>query len=141
MDIVCEGFDLERERHAAFAGTYVYTEYAPGDTKRELLAFIVHLTNDATVANRQIQIQLYDGALGEVLSETIIGQAIAASATGSLYIGAINALNGATIAQDYCSILPGKWFTNPDIGIRVTIINGQAGDDYDTESYYKQTPL
>lgn len=139
---IIDGADLVHQRNTALAGNYVLTTYAPGDRKRLLLTLRVALTTDATVANRQIQVQLYDGALGILLSETIIGQNIAASTTGYLTLGAIAALSGATVSSgDYATILPDKWWLSPDVGIRITILNGVAGDAYLVEGYYKEMPL
>jgi len=109
----------------------VITNLSPGAGKRWLiLREIITLVNDATVANRAIEVVFTDGTnITERLCST---NSVLASETKILSLGEARIVQATSLSQDgthmYVGINPILLDSNDQL--RITIKNGVAGDSY-----------
>lgn len=113
----------------ATAGNVEYSVTNNNPYPLQMLFGELTLVTDATVANRQPKLGLYDPS-GNLFMETVIGTNITASLTTKLkYLQGIYRetaiVNGAIqVPIPNEAVIPAKW------SIRITVVNGAAGDSY-----------
>jgi hypothetical protein len=129
LALMFPGGKRSNEAIPATAGNAVYNLSPPSGKRWLVLRGRITLVNDATVANRQIRIEVTDGTnITEVIGR---GSAIAGSATGHLSIGELNYQKGVTVghADDYIGLNPPVLLEDAD-QLRITIDAGVVGDSY-----------
>lgn len=118
---------------AATAGNVTSNKSPGAGTRWIVLRGRITVTNDATVASRQIVIQITNGT---VVTEAVgFSAIIAASQTGDLDFGEAGAVQGLTLGQDGgFNITNYVQLTNVILDsadqLRILIQNGVAGDSY-----------
>ena len=137
-----DGGDVKEYLLIPTAGNVVTHINAPVDRKYHFLSLVIELVNDATVANRTIQMRITnDPSLVVPIDILFLSPNYAASATGVMALTGMRGVIGATVSPNVYGMWGDNIWLDQLIGLDIRIANGVAGDTYQAWGRYLEYPL